>query len=158
MGPKKLYLGLWAGMLKNYGHICNQRPSICLIAKFCAKISILKFGTKNALFGCFGQQFRKTIAIFAVSVLEFALLQSLVQKMKILKFGTKSARFPYFGAEISKYYCHIWSQRPRICLVVKFGAKIKILKFGTKNALFLHFGIEFGNNIVIFEISTLKFV
>ena len=76
-------------MLKNYYHICNQCPPICLIAKFCATIRIPELGTKNALFGCFGQQFRKTIAIFATRALEFVLLQSLVQKIKILKFGTK---------------------------------------------------------------------
>ena len=107
LGLKKLCLGLWPGMLKNYYHICDQRPPICLIGKFCATIRILKLGTKNALFGCFWQQFRKFIVIFATSALEFALLQSLVQKIKILKFGTKNARFPYFEAEIWKYYCHI---------------------------------------------------
>ena len=52
--PKMLYLPLWAGMLKNYCHICNQRPPIYLMAKFRAKMRILKFGFKNALFGCFG--------------------------------------------------------------------------------------------------------
>ena len=57
LGPKKLYLGLWVGMLKNYCHICNQRTPICLIAKFFTKIRIHKFGTKNALFGRFGKQF-----------------------------------------------------------------------------------------------------
>ena len=98
-------------------------PSVCLIAKFRAKIRILEFGTRNALFGCFGQQFRKTIAIFAILTLEFALLQNSVQKIKIFKLGTKNARFPYFGAGIWKCYCHIWSQRPRICLSIKFGAK-----------------------------------
>ena len=41
-----LYLELWAGMLKNYCHICNQPPPICLTAKLCAKIGFLKFGTK----------------------------------------------------------------------------------------------------------------
>ena len=51
--PKMLYLPLWAGMLKNYCHICNQRPPIYLMAKFRAKMRILK-GFKNALFGCFG--------------------------------------------------------------------------------------------------------
>ena len=52
--PKMLYLPLWAGMLKNYCDICNQRPPIYLMAKFRAKMRILKFGFKNALFGCFG--------------------------------------------------------------------------------------------------------
>ena len=48
-----LYLGLWAGMLKNYCHICNQTPPIYLMTEFRAKIRILKFGTKNALFRYF---------------------------------------------------------------------------------------------------------
>ena len=87
-------------MLKNYCHIYNQRPSICVIAKFRAKTRIPKFGTKKVLFGSFGQQFRKTIVLFATSALEFALLQSLVQKIKILISGTKNARFPYFWAGI----------------------------------------------------------
>ena len=54
---KNALLGLWAGMFKSYCHACNQRLPICLIVKFRAKIRILKFGTKNALFECFGEQF-----------------------------------------------------------------------------------------------------
>ena len=102
MGTRKALFGSLGGVLKNYCHIhnCNQRPPVCLIAKFRAKIRILEFGTRNALFGCFGQQFRKTIAIFAILTLEFALLQNWVQKIKIFKLGTKNARFPYFGAGI----------------------------------------------------------
>ena len=122
-------------MLKNYCNISNQRPPNCLIAKFRAKIRILKFRTKNTLFGCFGQQFWKTTVIFEVSTLEFALLQSFVQKIKILKFRTKNARFPNFGTRIWKWYCYIWNQRPRISLV----SKIKIFKSRTKNAWFMHF-------------------
>ena len=64
-----LYLGLWGKMLKNYCHI---------MGKFYAKIRIRKFRTKNALFGCFGQPFLKTIVIFEISTLQVALLQSLV--------------------------------------------------------------------------------
>ena len=48
-----LYLGLWDGMLKNYCDICISHPTIYLMAKFRGKIRIFKFGTKNALFGCF---------------------------------------------------------------------------------------------------------
>ena len=42
-------LGSLAGMLKNYSHISNKRPPNCLIAKFSAKIRILKFRTKRYL-------------------------------------------------------------------------------------------------------------
>ena len=107
LGLKKLYLGLLAGMLENYCHIYNHHAPICLIAKFRATIRILKLGTKNALFGCFGQLLRESIVIFATSALEFVLLESLVRKIKMLKFGTKNARFPYSEAEIWKCYCHI---------------------------------------------------
>ena len=69
--------------------ISNKRPPNCLIAKYRAKVRILKFGTKKALLKYFGQQFWKTIVIFEISTLEFALLQSFVQKIKILKFGKK---------------------------------------------------------------------
>ena len=83
-----LYLSIWAGMLKKYCHICIQRPPI------------LKVRIKNTLFGCFGQQFSKTIFIFQSNALEFSLLQSLVQKIKILKSGTKNITFAYFRAGI----------------------------------------------------------
>ena len=107
LGSKMLYLSIWVGMLKKYCHICNQRPPIFLIVKFHAKITILKVRTKSTLFGCFGQQFSKTIFIFQSNALEFSLLQSLVQKIKILKSGTTNVRFAYFGARILKYYCYI---------------------------------------------------
>ena len=77
LGPKRLYLGLWAGTLKNCCHIWNQRSPTYLIVKFCPKIRILKFGTKNALSGCFGQQFWKTTVIFEISGPLLALLQRL---------------------------------------------------------------------------------
>ena len=80
LGPKMLYLGPWAGIWKNYCFICHQIPPIYLMAKFHGKIRIHKFGTKNALFGCFGQQFWKSITIFEISAIEFAL----VQKIKTL--------------------------------------------------------------------------
>ena len=133
-----LYLSIWAGMLKKYCHICNQRPPIFLIVKFHAKITILKVRTKSTLFGCFGQQFSKSIFIFQSNALEFSLLQSLVQKIKILKSGTTNVRFAYFGARILKYYCYIWNQSPQICLAANFGSKIS-LNFGTKNIWFEYF-------------------
>ena len=49
--------------------------------------------------------FENTIFIFEIYVLEFVLLQSLVQKTKIMKktkmpkFGTKNASFGYFALE-----------------------------------------------------------
>ena len=46
---KNALFGSLARMLKNYCHISNKRPPNWVIAKFRAKIRILKFGTKNCL-------------------------------------------------------------------------------------------------------------
>ena len=52
--PKMSYLGIFGlDFWKYYCHIWNQHPQIYLIAKFCEKTNIPKFGTKNALFGYF---------------------------------------------------------------------------------------------------------
>ena len=53
-GSKNTLLGSLAGMLKNYSHISNKRPPNCLIAKFSAKIRILKFRPKKYLILVFG--------------------------------------------------------------------------------------------------------
>ena len=47
----------WAAISKNYSHIWNQSPQICLIAEFSAKIKILEFGIKKVLSKYLGQQF-----------------------------------------------------------------------------------------------------
>ena len=48
-GNKITLLGSLAGMFKNYSYISNKRPPNCLIAKFSAKIRILKFRPKKYL-------------------------------------------------------------------------------------------------------------
>ena len=120
------------GYLKNYCHIWNQHARICTMAKFRAKIKILKCRIKNALFRCFGQQLWKTVVIFEIWICPIAKFGA---KIIALKFGNKQAWFGYLWAGSWKYYCYNWNQRPRICLIAKFGTKIKIFKFGTKNAL-----------------------
>ena len=52
-------LGLWAGMFKNYCHVYNECPPICLIAKFHAKIGILRFGKKMPYLGTLESNFEK---------------------------------------------------------------------------------------------------
>ena len=53
-GTKNALFGyFWARILKNYRHICNQHPQICLIARFCEKTKKSKLETKNSLFGYF---------------------------------------------------------------------------------------------------------
>ena len=48
-----LHLRIFGLEFENTIVISNQRPQICLVSKFGAKIKILQLGTKNALFGYF---------------------------------------------------------------------------------------------------------
>ena len=52
----------WAGIWKYYCHIWNQCSRICLVAKFGAKIEILKFGTKMSDLGIFGLEFENILS------------------------------------------------------------------------------------------------
>ena len=54
---------------------------ICLVAKFSAKINILKFGTKNALFGYFWAYILKTL---------LSDLKSALSNFSICKFSLKN--------------------------------------------------------------------
>ena len=84
------------------------------------------------------------------------------------KSGPKSTLFGCFWARILKNYCHIGHQHLQISVIAKLYKETKMLKFGTKNALlgifdekcliWVFLGKNFKKNIVIFEISTLKFV
>ena len=47
-----LFEYFWTRSLKNYCHIWNQHPQICLTAKFCEK-KCLNLGQKNVLFAYF---------------------------------------------------------------------------------------------------------
>ena len=73
------FVYFWAGIWKYFYHIWNQRPRVCLVAKFDAKIRILKFRTENAWFRYFWAR-NLTIVIFEISTLEFAYLQNFVKK------------------------------------------------------------------------------
>ena len=52
----------------------------------------------------------------------------------------------------------IGNQHTRICLTVKFREKVKMPNLGPKMPYLGIFGLEFQKTIVIFQISTLKFV
>ena len=95
-----LYLSFWAGILKNYCHICHQRPPIYLTAKFCAKTRILTFGTKMPYLGVLGSNFEKPLSCLKSVPSNLSYSKVWCKKIKILKFGTENARFGYFGARI----------------------------------------------------------
>ena len=80
-------------------------------------------------------------------------------KIKILKFGTRNALFRYFGLQFwiktelylksvpsNLSYCKVWCKTK------------KHLNLWPKILYLYIFGLEFEKNILIFEISTLKFV
>ena len=48
---------LWVRIKKNYCHIWNHLPQICLIAKYNEIMEMLKFGTKIAFLGIFRVEF-----------------------------------------------------------------------------------------------------
>ena len=50
---------------KSYLCIWNQHPCIYLIAKFCEKIKVLKFGIKNVLFGLYWVRILKSYCHFS---------------------------------------------------------------------------------------------
>ena len=140
MGPKYVSLGYKLGSIwKIYCHILNQLFWIFQISKFCEKVKIFKFGSKNSLFGCFAQHFCKAFVIFNINTIKFVLLRSLVQKLKSLNSGPKIPDFGYFSMKFENTnYCYIKNPRPRVLLIEKFRVRIKMPKFGTKNNLFVY--------------------
>ena len=101
----------WAIFLKNCGHILNQHPQMCLIAKFCGKQKCLNLGPKSLICLFFWVEFSKTIVIFEISTLKFVSLQSFEKKQKGINLGRKmpywvflrkNALYGYFRARILK--------------------------------------------------------
>ena len=50
-------------VIKKLWSYLKSAPSICLFAKFRRKTKMLKFGTKNALFGDFGLELQKNYCL-----------------------------------------------------------------------------------------------
>ena len=70
-------------------------------------MKILKFGTKNVLFGFFGTGIGKYYHHIVNQCPRSFLIAKFGSKRKILKFGIKNALFGYFSTGIRKRYCHI---------------------------------------------------
>ena len=93
--------------------------------------------------------FKKTIVIFEISVLEIVELQSFVPNEKFLNLG---ALYGYIWVIILKSNCHIFNQHTRIILIAIFSRKAKQMPY------FCIFEQEFEKFIFIFEISISEFV
>ena len=98
-GTKNALFGSLARMLKNYCHISNKRPPNWVIAKFRAKIRILKFGTKNCLILVFWAAILKSHCHISNQHPRICLVAKFRAKIKILKFETKKSDFRIVGLE-----------------------------------------------------------
>ena len=134
LGPKMPYLGIFGLEFEKNIHIWNKRPWICLVAKFGAKLKILKFGIKNTWFRSFWTGIWKQYCHISNQHPRICLYTKCREKVKMPKFGTKRylPLFGYFWVKILKKYCHIWNQHPWICLIGKFCEKKKCQNLGTK--------------------------
>ena len=155
---KCLYLGiLGCKFEKVWSYFQHSR--ICQNATFRVKLKILNFGTKNAWFRCcYIAILKKNYYHIWNQLLWICLVAKFGAKLKIFKFGTKNTWFCYFWVRIlKKYYYIMKSLTPSIlpnCKILR-----KMSTFGTTNALFGYFWARIlKKTIVIFEISTLKFV
>ena len=68
-----------------------------LIAKFCEKMKMRKFGTKTPYLGSLGLEFQKTSGIFEISTIELGNLQNFVNKIKRVSLGSKMPYLSIFG-------------------------------------------------------------
>ena len=122
---------------ESYYEIFNQHPQICENIKFHPKQkNILE--TKNVLFGCFGHQFWKSIIIFEISALKFAMFGA---KNKNPLIWDQKYQTYVFCARIWTYYCHTWNQHPRIYLIPKLREMMKWLKLGPKISYLFFWGV-----------------
>ena len=71
--------------------------------------AITKNGTKNALFGYFGQQIWKTIIIFQITILKFAKMQKIVQNKKKANFGPNLPYLDILGCKFEKLLIYLKS-------------------------------------------------
>ena len=62
-------------------------------------MKILKFRTKDTLYGSFWAEFENIILIFEISAIKFVHLQTLVQEWKYLYLGLEIAYLAIFGLE-----------------------------------------------------------
>ena len=131
-----LYGYFWARIeKKNYFHMWNQNPQICLFAKFYEKTIIPKFATKNVWFMYFWSGIWKKYCHIWNPQPRICLITKFWEK-KCLILGQKNALFRCFCTEFSKNYCYISNQCLEIWLIAKLFEEIKMPKFETKNALF----------------------
>ena len=102
LGPKMPSFFEKLEFSKKCCHITNQHPEICLIAKFCKKPKMPKFGSKNALLGYFWTRIWKHYCHIWNVHTRICLGEKFRKKTKMPKFGTKMPYLGTFGLEFEK--------------------------------------------------------
>ena len=85
----------WARITKNYSHIWNQNPRICIIAKFYKDSKMSWFGSKNALFRYFEARTWKIYCHVWNQHPRICLIAKSCKKKK--KFLILGPKMPYLG-------------------------------------------------------------
>ena len=119
---------------RNYCHIWNQHPWICLKAEYREIMKMPKIETKSALLGYFWARTLIKLLWYlksAPSNLSFCKISR--KKNNISKFGPKCLIWVFLGRNW-KHYCHIWNQYLQISLIANICEETKMLKFGTKKS------------------------
>ena len=93
-----VFLG-WNSKKKEYFHVWNQYPRICLIANFVKKWKCLNKGPNMSYLGIFGLGFDNNIVIFEIRTLEFAYLQNYSNKQKCVNLRPKMLDLGILGLE-----------------------------------------------------------
>ena len=105
-----------ARTLKNYCHIWNQHPQICIFANFAKKQKCLNLGPKMLYLGIFWVGSLNYYCHIWNQHPQICLIAKFSKITKMLKFGTKNPFFfGYFWARIYKNCFHIWNKHPQIC-------------------------------------------
>ena len=131
-------IGIW----KYYCHVSNQRPRICLVAKFCSKIKILKFGTKNDFILVFlGWNLKKLLSCLISA--NSNLPDCKFRKTTMSKFETKNVWFEYFWVRILKTIVIFEISTFKLVKLQNFVKKQKCLNLGQKLPYLGIFGLEF---------------
>ena len=132
-----LFRYFWNAIWKQYCHIWNQHPRICLIAKFCERMSkfCLNFGLKLHYFGIFGLEFKGKCCHIWNQHPRICLIAKFYVETKMPKFCSRNALFLYFWEGIWKEYLKSAPSNLSNCKILR---KKKSLIWA-KNALFGYF-------------------
>ena len=119
--------------------------SNCLVAKFGAKIYILKFETKNAWYGYFWTGILKKLLPYLKSAPSNLSNYKILWKMIMLTFGIKNALFWYFWDRVLNILLPYFKSAPSDFPNSKILRKKKWQNLRPKMTYFSIFRLEFEN-------------